>query len=163
MLLCLVRHGIAVDRNDPSCPPDAERPLTDKGAARTREAMKGLAALGFHPDMVCSSPYLRARQTAEIASRALALSPKKIRLTEALLPDAPPAALLAELASLKPDAVLCAGHAPHLDLVVGQVLTGRAAGVTSLRKAGAALLELRSTRRGDLVWLLEPSMLRALG
>jgi phosphohistidine phosphatase SixA len=29
--LYLIRHGIAVDREDPNCPPDTERPLTPKG------------------------------------------------------------------------------------------------------------------------------------
>jgi phosphohistidine phosphatase SixA len=28
MHLYLIRHGIAIDREDPNCPPDTERPLT---------------------------------------------------------------------------------------------------------------------------------------
>jgi phosphohistidine phosphatase SixA len=31
MRLYLIRHGIAMDREDPKCPPDTERALTPKG------------------------------------------------------------------------------------------------------------------------------------
>jgi hypothetical protein len=35
ILLYLVRHGIAMDREDPNCPPDTERPLTGRRADRS--------------------------------------------------------------------------------------------------------------------------------
>ena len=38
MILYLVRHGIAVDPNDPKSPPEPERPLTAKGVQKTRAA-----------------------------------------------------------------------------------------------------------------------------
>jgi hypothetical protein len=38
MILYLVRHGIAVDPNDPKSPPEPERPLTAKGVQKTRSA-----------------------------------------------------------------------------------------------------------------------------
>src|SRR5277367_870696 len=60
MLLYLVRHGIAVDPNDPKSPPEPERPLTAKGVQKTRAAALGLQALGVKPDVLLSSPYVRA-------------------------------------------------------------------------------------------------------
>ena len=116
MQLHLLRHGIAIDRDDPSCPPEPERFLTKKGARRTRAAARGLAALKIEPDAVLSSPYRRARQTAEIACKEIGVK-AGIRETEALLPEADPDAILALLAELAVGSVLCAGHAPNLDEV----------------------------------------------
>ena len=66
MLLYLVRHGIAMDREDPNCPPDTERPLTPRGMKRTHAAALGLLAMKVKPDAVLTSPWLRSVQTAEI-------------------------------------------------------------------------------------------------
>ena len=65
MLLYLVRHGIAMDREDPNCPPDTERALTPRGMKRTHAAALGLLALKVKPDAALTSPgWLRAAQTA---------------------------------------------------------------------------------------------------
>ena len=69
MILYLVRHGIAVDRTDPKSPPEPERPLTARGVQKTRSAALGLRALGAKPDVLITSPYVRAAQTAEIFAR----------------------------------------------------------------------------------------------
>ena len=46
MQLYIVRHGIAIDREDPKCPPDPERYLTEEGLEKTKQVAKGVAALG---------------------------------------------------------------------------------------------------------------------
>src|SRR5690606_30458577 len=69
MLLVLLRHGIAQDRVEGGV--DADRRLTPRGLRRTREAVQGLRALGVAPRVVLSSPYRRARETAELAIEAL--------------------------------------------------------------------------------------------
>ncbi len=58
MILYLVRHGIAIDREDPKCPPDTERPLTPRGMKRSHAAALGLLAMKIKPD-VTTSPWLR--------------------------------------------------------------------------------------------------------
>jgi phosphohistidine phosphatase SixA len=42
MNLYLIRHGIAVERNDPSADDDDRRPLSAKGLKRTRKIAKGI-------------------------------------------------------------------------------------------------------------------------
>jgi len=37
MQLFIVRHGIAIDREDPRCPPDPERYLTEEGVEKTKQ------------------------------------------------------------------------------------------------------------------------------
>jgi len=91
MQLYIVRHGIAIDREDPKCPSEAERYLTEDGVKKTRQVAKGLAALGLHSDLMISSPYVRAMQTAEIFAVALEYPKQKIRHSEGLLPGAEPA------------------------------------------------------------------------
>jgi len=98
MLLYLVRHGIAIDRDDPKCPDEAERYLTEEGIKKTREVARGVASLMDAPEMFLSSPYVRAWQTAEIFAAAFKISKQKVRKTELLLPGSDVAALFRELA-----------------------------------------------------------------
>lgn len=167
MLLVLLRHGIAQDLADAAGPmADAERRLTPKGLRRTREVARGLRALDVTPRVILSSPYLRARETAELALEALGPRGAEVVPTDALLPDAPPADLVRVCERLEVDSVLAAGHAPHVDALIAHVL-GAPAPVTAIKKAGAACLELAPPTlagpRGRLVWLLEPRALRRLG
>jgi len=74
MNLYLLRHGIAVQRDDPSTQNDeAARPLTAKGLKRMRKAARGLCRFNIPFDAIVTSPALRARQTAEIVAAALGL------------------------------------------------------------------------------------------
>lgn len=163
MLLYLVRHGIAIDREDPNCPVEAERHLTPKGVERTREVAAGLAALGLKPRGVLSSPFLRALQTAEIVCEELKIAPGKLRRTPALLPEAPAAELFRELKKTHAEEVICFGHAPNLDMVIA-LAVGAAHPVTELKKAGVACVELPSPAAGHgvLQWVLTPKILRKM-
>ncbi len=58
--ICFFRHGIAVDREDPSVTSDAARPLTDEGIRKTRLAAEGLKRMDFGFDKILTSPWLRA-------------------------------------------------------------------------------------------------------
>jgi len=88
MRLYLMRHGIAIDREDPDCPPDPERYLTPKGIQRTRAAARGLRALRVKPAALLTSPYVRAVQTGEIICEVLGLDCKQLKTTDALKPEA---------------------------------------------------------------------------
>ena len=163
MHLYLIRHGIAVDREDPNCPLDTERPLTPKGMKRTHAAALGLRALDVKPNAVLTSPWLRAVQSAEIFCETIGYSSKKIIRTDALKSASAPSDLLRELQSMKARVVLCFGHEPHLHLVIGHILHTNAK-ITELKKAGLALLELErvSPPQGRLLALYPASTLRLL-
>jgi len=165
MQLYIVRHGIAIDREDPQCPPDPERFLTDEGMEKSKQVAKGVAEIGAVPDLMLSSPYLRAVQTAEIFASALEQNKQKIRKTDLLLPGADPMQLFRELAREKQaSAVFLFGHAPHLDDLIATAI-GSKHHVTALKKAGVALVELRRMvpPSGELVWLATPKLLRKAG
>src|SRR5580693_4225458 len=101
MLLYIVRHGVAMDPTDPKSPPEPERPLTAKGVQKTRAAALGLRAWGAKPDVLITSPYVRAAQTAEIFAETLGFPPQKIRAHDALKPASDPADILKELIRLR--------------------------------------------------------------
>jgi phosphohistidine phosphatase len=164
MRVVVFRHGIAQDRAEPDGPPDAERALTPKGIRRTRRAAVGLAALDVAPDVILTSPLLRARQTAEIAARALGCD--DLRESPALAIGSRVDGVFDLLAGLADrGAVLCVGHAPQLDLFLVRALGAHGAGLAPLRKAGAAcvLFEDPAPGKGRLAWFLEPRALRRLG
>ncbi|UPT72767.1 MAG: histidine phosphatase family protein [Elusimicrobiota bacterium] len=72
MEIIIFRHGPAGEREDwaKTGRPDSERPLTADGRKRTKEAARGLAALAGRVDLVATSPWTRAKETAEYAAKA---------------------------------------------------------------------------------------------
>ena len=164
MSLYLVRHGVAIDREDPDCPAETERFLTPKGIKKTRDVALGVAELGVKADAMLTSPWLRSVQTAEIFAEVLGYASKKIVRTNALKGTSTPIDLFRELAKLKAKVVMCFGHEPHLHMVIGQLVhTG--VQITELKKAGVALLQLEriSPPQGQLIALYPPKTLRLLG
>src|SRR6267143_2632334 len=137
----LLRHGIAVERDEWEGP-DADRPLTERGAKRVAQVAGGLKRLDVQPTHVLSSPLIRAIETAKIAHSSLRVR-SAVHIVDELLPDAPPDRLLSILHDLPPEScVLCVGHEPQLGMAASVLLSGRASASFSLKKAGACLIEL---------------------
>lgn len=160
--LYLVRHAIAAERG-PEWPDDAKRPLTHAGAARMRQAVKGLRTLGVRLTVVATSPLVRAEQTAKLLADGIGSKPELV-VMPALAPDHAPAEVLEALAAL-PDLSSAAlvGHEPDLGELAAW-LTG-ASSPPPFKKGGVCCLELGAAprRRGAaLVWMATPRMLRAL-
>jgi phosphohistidine phosphatase len=164
MRLYLMRHGVAIDHEDPDCPAEPERHLTPKGVEKTRAAAHGLLDLKIKPSALFTSPYVRAVQTGELVCEALDIDPKSLRTTDALKSEARPQKLMEELSKVKADEVICFGHAGHLDSFIA-LATRANTPFTSLRKAGVACLDIESfsPARATLVWLLTAKALRELG
>jgi phosphohistidine phosphatase len=164
MRLILVRHGIAIDRDDPDCPPDAERHLTQEGMHLTRQAAQGLLVMKATVDVILTSPLLRAVQTAQIVAEVFDRKKSSVVVTENLLPHRDPGIFLAGLAEHADSDVLAVGHAPHMDELLARAVGIQDGAVTSLKKAGAALLELGEDLLppARLVWVLPAGTLRRL-
>ena len=161
MRVYVMRHGVAMDRHDPAAPSDPERPLTADGTERTRLAVLGLASLGAQVDRIVSSPFLRAAQTAQIAADILGTPRGGLETVDALAPgkNLEDAVAALEASSLN---TLLVGHAPELDLLIAR-LVGTPQPVTSLKKAGVAVVDLRGAGGGRLLAVYEPKVLRQLG
>ena len=65
--LYFLRHAHAGDAATWSGP-DANRPLSEKGVRQAERMGRHLAAIGFAPDAVITSPKLRALRTADIVA-----------------------------------------------------------------------------------------------
>lgn len=159
----LLRHGIA--ENPRPGRADAERELTPEGRKKTREVMKLAQAAGVQPDYILTSPYARARQTAEIAADVLKYGGEMLE-TPALTPDSRPELVWDEV-RLHPDAgqLLLVGHEPLFSHLSSYLLDA-----PSLRvdfKKGALMrieVEQLGTRpRGVLRWFLAPKLAGAKG
>ncbi len=164
MELILFRHGIAIDREDPDCPPEEQRQLTAEGEQRTRESALGLRALRLAPQRVLSSPLLRTLQTAAIAAEVLGRGARPLAVEEwpELAYWVDPALTLERLSALGAGQVLLVGHRPHLDALLAAASSATDETFTAIKKAGAALVDWMPPG-GELRWLLTPAILRRLG
>ena len=95
MEVTVIRHGTAEDR----ARTDAERALTPSGRREAQRAGERLAKSTTPADSIIASPYLRARQTADLVAECLGFR-DEVAVDEALCPDASPAGVRVLLASL---------------------------------------------------------------
>jgi phosphohistidine phosphatase len=166
MRLSLLRHGIAADRGSPEYENDSERPLTPKGERRMRRIGKGLQAVGLSYDLILSSPYLRAKQTAEIVAQ-LVSTPGGVMLAETLAPEGNPRQLIEALRSDHRDRqdVLLVGHEPYLSRLMSTLLTGGPNLSVVMKRGGLCALDVETLRFGrcaTLISLLSPRQSRRL-
>ncbi|MEZ5396572.1 MAG: phosphohistidine phosphatase SixA [Bryobacterales bacterium] len=160
MRLYVLRHGIA---EDGGAMPDSQRQLTGEGREKLRKIMRHAAKAGLDPDVVISSPYVRARQTTAIAVEELGFKGHVIE-TDSLVPFANPHQTWDMLREHRhASQTLIVGHNPHLsDLLC--LLTGARAGAFEMKKAGLACLETLHTGptpRASLAWLMTPKSVGA--
>lgn len=170
MQVALFRHGIAENRESfvRSGSPDSDRPLTDKGTRRTRQAAAGLLHVLSAPDVVGTSPYLRARQTADIVARVCedaGRAPERDTI-DAMRPGGDPREICQWLAKRPADdTAVLVGHEPDLSGFMAWLTAGSRDGFARFKKAGACLIELPgqpARGAGELQWVLPPAVLRWL-
>ena len=160
MNLCLLRHGIAVERGSPGYAQDADRPLTPEGERKLRLIAEAMQALELSFDLILSSPYLRARQTAEVVAESLDLR-RQLDFSDSLVPDGSTQKLVAVLNRLRPapEDVLLVGHEPYLSGLISLLVAGNENCSVVLKKGGLCKLTTESLKHGRcaaLEWLLTP-------
>ncbi len=162
MNLYIIRHAIAVDEGTSEYESDSERPLTDKGRKKMREIAKGLRNLGVEFDVILSSPYVRARETAEILADVFKMK-KKILFSDNLIPLGNPELLITEVnEKYSVDSMAMVGHEPHLSTLVSVLAAENAKIDVTLKKGGVCYLsadDLHHEHRATLEWLLTPGIL----
>jgi phosphohistidine phosphatase len=164
--LLVIRHGPAGDREEweRTGKDDSLRPLTPKGKKDVRRAAPGLVRLVPSLDLIATSPWTRAAQTADIVNQEYGVDVEEV---EELTSDHRPEQLSPWLEQQRErETVAVVGHEPHLGLLVGYLLSGRSASLVNLKKGGACLLELGDPAKpgsGCLQWLMTDRELRRLG
>lgn len=154
MELILLRHGKAENYCSEG---DFSRPLVEKGRVQARRAAKLLKDAGKLPDIVLTSPLLRARQTAAEFCQTAGMPGEVIQgwLSSGMSPQT----ALAELAAFKEfKRVAIVGHEPDLSRVVEWVL-GTENGGIEMKKGGLACVRVSPPGRfGSLVYLIPPKL-----
>ena len=156
--LHLLRHAHAGDPMKWNGP-DSDRPLSEKGRLQAVRLGLFLADTGFIPDLIMSSPLVRALDTARLVATPLGLP---IVVTNALAGPLDLESLERLLAGAgNPRRPLLVGHDPDFSELAAELV-----GVAELPIRKGTLLRI-DTRRpldagsGLLRWLLPPDLLTA--
>jgi phosphohistidine phosphatase len=157
--LYLLRHAHA---GDPAAweGPDERRPLSTKGVAQAERLARLLADAGFAPDIVITSPALRAVQTAEAVAARLG---RPVRVDERLAPGFDRGSLEAVLHDAgDPLRPVLVGHDPDFSDLLGALTDAP----VTLRKGALARVDGERPLQpggGTLRWLIPPDLLARKG
>ncbi len=136
---------------------DDERPLSAKGEEQAERLGRFLAGVGFRPDVIVSSPKIRAARTAEIVARALDL---EISLDERLGRPLDLVAIEAILFDLdEPMKPVLVGHDPDFSDLAASLTGSR---TMTMRKCAFARIDVPRPLQpaaGTLRWLISPDLL----
>lgn len=135
---------------------DDLRPLTKKGRAQSQRLGAFLDSHGVRPDVIVSSPLVRAQQTAEIVAAALGMTMKTDQRLNSSFGKNELWELLDELGGREP---MLVGHDPDFSHLLAYLID--AAGI-SMKKGALATVDLKSKLSdgdGQLRWLLPPDLL----
>jgi phosphohistidine phosphatase len=157
--LYLVRHAIAAEPAEGAALADGLRALTAKGRRRFRRSARAFARLEEEVELVCTSPVLRAVQTAELLAGALGHD--EVRVLEELRRNGGVESLLARLSTLQVRSVALVGHRrllKELAVILSGVALGEAARVR-FKRGAIARIDVRkmSADSGAPRWWLAPS------
>jgi len=160
MDIYILRHGEAQPRSGDL--PEADRKLTPKGRRDVERVARLARAAKVQPDLVLSSPYSRAKETAQVAIEAFERKPPLVE-TPALVPDGSSKQVWKEIKSHSNSRqLLLVGHEPQLSDLAGYLLASPALRL-DLKKG--ALVSIRMDRlgaepQGELKWILTPGLIR---
>ena len=156
MHVYVLRHGEAGDAVPGK--DDSRRPLTTIGIARMAQQAETLRRMRIPVDVLLSSPFLRARQTADSIAKAFGVQVEEDRR---LQPGATPDVIAAVLNDYRDSKhVWITGHEPDLSTFVGVTIGG---GIIQMRKGSLACIKIEGLRplRGTLQWLATPELMGA--
>jgi phosphohistidine phosphatase len=161
MEIYVLRHGIA--ENTAPSGRDADRRLTSEGKRKLRQVLDLARQAGVRPDLVLTSPYVRAVETAAIAREVLGANGEPLR-TDALLPPAEPHGVWEEIrVHREAKSLLLAGHEPQLSQLVGYLLDAPSLSL-DMKKGALVRLDIDgfgARPKGVLRWMLVPKLASA--
>lgn len=162
MELYILRHGIAVERGTPGYKKDSARPLTPEGEDKMRQIADAMRGMDLKFDLILSSPFARAEQTANIVAGEL---DEEVTFSKYLEPGGNALELIGEINDEKAHRVLLVGHEPDLSSLISVLITGGSDATIELKKGGLCKLTTDKLVFGQcatLNWLLTPKQLRQL-
>ena len=161
----IVRHAIAAPHGTPGMRDD-DRPLTEEGIEKMRQAAAGWRRLDYTPGIILSSPLIRARQTAEIL-REIFGNRIDLKIMPALAPSGIRREVYQSIASYekKVESLMLVGHQPSLGEIAGEIIGGTPGCRIEIKKGGGCAIELArmgDPPEGSLISLVPPAILRRI-
>ena len=154
MDLIILRHGKAEDSNPGG---DSARELVEKGRQQAQRQAKLLKNAGLWPEIVLTSPLVRARQTAHEFCESAGIPGAVIQgwLACGMAPEI----ALSELAGFQEfKRVAIVGHEPDLSRLIEWIL-GASGGEVKVKKGTIACLRVNPpSRYGLLKYLIPPKL-----
>ena len=152
MELYFLRHGEA----EPAAPggTDDARQLTDRGRQETLAVAQALHRAGVRPEVILTSPLLRARQTGEALEEVFGVSAR----VEERLRSGCTLGDLQEVLADRPEArFVLVGHQPDVSRMVGRLI-----GDARVKMQTSCLARVEAEQvepgGGTLIWLLSPQV-----
>lgn len=154
MDLILLRHGKAEESNPEG---GSARELVEKGREQARKAARALKRAGRLPDIVLTSPLVRARQTAEEFCDTAAMPGPLVQpwLACGMSPDE----ALQELRGfMEFERVMIVGHEPDFSTLADAIL-GASGGDVRIKKGSLCCFRIHlPSQHGVLQYLIPPKL-----
>lgn len=142
MRLYIIRHAIAMDReiSIPKGIQEENRPLTAEGKEKFIKSLKALKKKIEKVDLLLTSPYVRAADTAKIFKKVIPVSIFKEETR--LQPGENIHALAKKILGLKKNIVAIVGHEPDLGHLASFLLTKNNHLILEFKKGGIARIDI---------------------
>ena len=165
MKIYLIRHSNAVEPGTPGYEDDSLRPLTEKGRDKMKDIASAFKKMGLKPDLIVSSPYVRARETAEILAKVLKYK-QELTFSDSLVPSGNADEIIGEInEKYSVDELVLVGHEPCISALIGTLTVGNPELAINIKNGGICCLssdDLHTDRKAVLEWLLTPKILSEL-
>jgi phosphohistidine phosphatase len=161
MQIYLLRHGIAEDER--AGMPDRDRALVPEGRKKLKEVLRLARQADTAVSLILSSPYRRARQTADMVVEFLASEAESLE-SATLTPDGRPDSVWQEIRAHKTvDSVMLVSHEPLMSATAAYLLNAPALR-TDFKKGALMRIDVESfgaQPHGTLRWLVIPKLAAA--
>lgn len=163
MELILMRHGLAEEREEfaKKNPEDSLRPLTAKGRRRTQKVAMQLRDWIEDLDLIVTSPFTRARQTADLVSQVFTDVP--VAEAAELVPSSLPQTFKRWLRfhGEEHKRIMAVGHDPQLSVLASFLMANQLEPLLEIKKSGLLCLKIGSFKNiapgtAKLLWLVQP-------
>src|SRR5216684_1358866 len=158
MEIYILRHGVAEEGHGGMR--DADRALTAEGASKLKSVLRRTRAVNVEPSIILTSPYRRARETAQIAAEVLRGGPSVVE-TKALTPESTPESVWDEIRAHKSESqIMIVGHEPLFSSVYAFLL-GSPSVQIDVKKGSVGRIDVdrfNGQPRGLLRWLIYPKL-----
>lgn len=165
MKLYLVRHGVAIDRIGGEIKNDFQRPLTPDGRAEVELVATGLKRLGVRPDLLITSPLVRAKQTCEVFAEAMHFKSELV-ICEALAPGGSISDIYKMAKNYQSaNEIIFFGHEPDMARFAQTALWAGPELDIVFKKSGVCRIDVSDmppTMPGVLKWFITPKIARLM-